>query len=324
MTDTTATPTVPALRRLAAQPWLWSFAGAIALWLATVIGSQGQGATQLITTAITFSTFLVMVGIGQMFVITTGPGNVDLSIPATMALAGSVAMKVMNTDNAMIVPGLFAALAVGIGVGLFNFSLIRLLRIPPIIATLSASFLIQSSAIAFGRGLRIKPPPAFGDFALGRVFGFPLIAIVAIVFAIVMSVVLARTSYGRKTLAIGQNERAAGLAGIAVHRVRLATYVLSAVATSFAAVLLSAFSGGASLDMGEDFLLNSIAVVVIGGTSVAGGKSNVPGIWGAALFLFLLVAMLNSFGLGSGVRIVLTGLIIIAVITIAGGEKTRL
>ncbi len=323
MTDTTATPAAPALRRLIAQPWLWSFAGAIALWLATIIGSQGQGAGQLITTAIAFSTFLVMVGIGQMFVITTGPGNVDLSIPATMALAGSVAMKVMNTDNAMIVPGIVAALGVGVGVGLFNFSLIRLLRIPPIIATLSASFLIQSTAIAFGRGLRIKPPPAVGDFALGRVAGFPLIAIVAVLFAVVMAVVLARTSYGRKTLAIGQNERAAGLAGIAVHQVRLATYVLSAVATSIAAVLLSAFSGGASLDMGEDFLLNSIAVVVIGGTSVAGGKSNVPGIWGAALFLFLLVAMLNSFGFGSGVRIMLTGIIIIAVITIAGGDKIR-
>lgn len=323
MTDTTAPAGTTGLRRLMAQPWLWSFAGAIALWLVTIIGSQGQGATQLITTALSFSTFLAMVGIGQMFVITTGPGNVDLSIPATMALSGSVAMKVMATDNGMIFFGILAALGIGVGVGAFNFALIRLLRIPPIIATLSASFLIQSLAISIGRGLRIKPPPAFGDFALARVAGFPLIAIVAIAFAVIMAVVLARTSYGRKTLAIGQNERAAGLAGIAVHRVRLATYILSATATSAAAVLLSGFSGGASLDMGEEFLLNSIAVVVIGGTSVAGGKSNVPGIWGAALFLFLLVAMLNSFGFGSGVRIMLTGLIIIAVITIAGGDKVR-
>ena len=74
--------------------------------------------------------------------------------------------------------------------------------------------------------------------------------------------------------------------------------------------------------MGDDFLLASIAVVVIGGTSVAGGKANVPGIWGAALFMYLLVTMLNIFGASPGVRLILTGVMIIAVITLAGGEKS--
>ncbi len=64
-------------------------------------------------------------------------------------------------------------------------------------------------------------------------------------------------------------------------------------------------------------------MVVIGGTSVAGGRANLPGLWGAALFLFLLVTMLNTLGTGTGLRLVLTGLIIIAVIVAAGGEKTR-
>jgi ribose transport system permease protein len=83
--------------------------------------------------------------------------------------------------------------------------------------------------------------------------------------------------------------------------------------------LLSCFSGGAALNMGAEYLLMSIAVVVIGGTSVAGGASNVPGLWGAALFMFLVVSMLNTYGLGAGVRLILTGLIIIAVIVAAGG-----
>jgi ribose transport system permease protein len=73
--------------------------------------------------------------------------------------------------------------------------------------------------------------------------------------------------------------------------------------------------------MGAEYLLGSIAVVVIGGTSVAGGRASVPGIWGAALFMFLLVTMLNTFGASAGIRLVATGLIIIAVIAIAGGEK---
>ncbi len=74
--------------------------------------------------------------------------------------------------------------------------------------------------------------------------------------------------------------------------------------------------------MGDDFLLASIAVVVIGGTSVAGGNANVPGIWGAALFMYLLVTMLNIFGASPRVRLILTGVMIISVITLAGGEKT--
>ena len=88
---------------------------------------------------------------------------------------------------------------------------------------------------------------------------------------------------------------------------RFATYVMCATFAGLCGYLFSAFSGGASLNMGEDYLLASIAVVVIGGTSVAGGFANVPGLWGAALFLFLLVAMLNTYGFGAGIRLVLTG-----------------
>jgi len=135
-------------------------------------------------------------------------------------------------------------------------------------------------------------------------------------------VVLHRTVYGRSVLAIGQNSRAARLAGIDVGRVRFATYVLCAVLASLCGFLLAGFSGGASLNMGEEYLLASIAVAVIGGTSVAGGYSNLPGLWGAALFLFLVVTMLNTYGLGAGFRYLATGLIIIAVIALTGGQKT--
>jgi ribose transport system permease protein len=77
------------------------------------------------------------------------------------------------------------------------------------------------------------------------------------------------------------------------------------------------------LSMGEQYLLASIAVVVIGGTSVAGGNANLPGLWGAALFLFLVQSMLNTYQLSAGLRYLATGLLIIAVIVLAGGEKAR-
>ena len=84
------------LIRLNDKPWVWAFAGAIVLWGVTVTTFKGQGAGQMITVALSFSVFFVIVGIGQMYVITTGPGNVDLSIPANMALTGSIAMRLMD------------------------------------------------------------------------------------------------------------------------------------------------------------------------------------------------------------------------------------
>ena len=104
------------------------------------------------------------------------------------------------------------------------------------------------------------------------------------------------------------------LAGIPIDGTRLVTYLLCAVLASLCGYLLASFSGGAALNMGTEYLLMSIAVVVIGGTAVAGGNSNVPGIWGASLFMFLVVSMLNTYGFGAGIRLILTGLIIIAVI----------
>ncbi len=311
------------LWKLTKGPWIWAYLGALAVWLGTAAFTLGQGSGGVLSAAFSFATFFVIVAIGQMFVITLGPGNVDLSIPATMTLGGTVAMKIMNTADAMIIVGFAAALGCGFAVGAFNYGLIRVLKIPPIIATLSASFVIQSSAIAYNRGLRIKPPETLADFATARVFGMPVLAICVIIFAAVMTVILERTVFGRSVLAIGQNERAAGLAGIKVERTKFLTYVMSAVLAAICGCFLSGFSGGAALNMGEEYLLASIAVVVIGGTSVAGGFSNVPGLWGAALFLFLLVTMLNTLGASAGVRLIMTGLIIISVITLAGSQKNR-
>jgi len=311
------------VKHLSEKAWIWSFIGMFLVWLATAAYTGGKGSADVITAALSFATFTVIVGIGQMFVITTGPGNVDLSIPSTISLSGAAAMKVMDGSNALLAVGLLVSLGCGLVVGLVNYLLIRVLRIPPIIATLSSSFLILSTAIAYGRGLKIKPPPLLAEFTTAQVFGIPLLAIVIILFAILMSVVLNRTLYGRSVLAIGQSMRAAWLAGINVERIRFFTYVLSALLAALCGFLLAGFSGGASLNMGQEYLLASIAVVVIGGTSVAGGKANVPGIWGAAMFMFLLVTMLNTFGASAGIRLIMTGLIIVAVITIAGGDKPQ-
>jgi ribose transport system permease protein len=309
------------LKLLFSKPWLWSFVGALVVYLATVAFTGGYGAGGMITAALSLAEFTVIVGVGQAFVITLGPGNVDLSLPANIGLASAVAMKVMDGNDAMVAAGLLAALACGIAIGMANYLLIWALRIPPIIATLSASFIIQSVDISYGRGLQIKPPPGFADFTNLQVLGIPVLAILIILFTVVAAIVLQRTIYGRSVLAIGQNMRAAWLAGIKVERVRFLTYTLSGALGGINGALLAGYFRGANVDIGNEYLMTSLAVVVIGGTSVAGGKANIPGIWGAALFLVLLLTMLNTFGVSAGVRLVLTGAIIVGVITAAGGQK---
>ncbi|NAZ35665.1 ABC transporter permease [Rubellimicrobium sp. CFH 75288] len=299
------------------KPWIWAWIAAIVVYAATIAATAGASAAGLAQAAFTFAAFSVIVGLGQMFVITLGPGNVDLSIPATMTLAGTVSLKLMDTADAMALPGLAVALGIGAGVGFANYALIKALRIPPIIATLALSFVVQSAAIWTNRGLRIKPPETLAAFSTGNLWGIPNLAIVASLLTLAAWVLLERSAWGRRVTAIGQSLPAARRAGIAVHGVRLSAYVLCATLAGLCGFLLSCFSGGAALNMGAEYLLISIAVVVIGGSSVAGGNSNVPGIWGAALFLFLVVSMLNTYGFGAGPRMILTGLIIIAVILAA-------
>lgn len=309
------------MKALFAKPWVWSFVAALAVWLATIAVTRGASTVGLSQAALTFAAFSVLVGIGQMFVITLGPGNIDLSVPATMTLAGTVSLKFMDGQNDLILQGLAIALAVGVAVGMLNYALIKALRIPPIIATLSMSFIVQSAAIWTNRGLRIKPPPVLADFTTLTTFGIPNIALVALLVSLVAWVLLHRTPYGRWIAAIGQSLAAARMAGIAVDGMRFVTYLLCAVLAAACGYLLACFSGGAALNMGTEYLLMSIAVVVIGGTAVAGGNSNVPGIWGASLFMFLVVSMLNTYGLGAGVRLIMTGVIIITVILLASGRK---
>jgi len=309
------------MRAVLAKPWIWSFVAAFGVWLATIAVTAGASTQGLSQAALTFAAFSVLVGLGQMFVITLGPGNIDLSVPATMTLAGTVALKLMGTQNGMVPAGLAVTLLIGVGIGMANYALIKLLRIPPIIATLSMSFIVLSTAIWTNRGLRIKPPEVLASFTTSNALGIPNVALIALTLSIVAWVLLHHTVYGRWIAAIGQSLPAARMAGIPVDGTRFVTYVLCAVMAALCGTLLSCFSGGAALNMGTEYLLISIAVVVIGGTAVAGGDSNVPGIWGASLFMFLVVSMLNTYGFGAGVRLIMTGLIIIGVILAASGRS---
>lgn len=315
-----ARPTLGARLRTLRAPWAWSFVGAIgvAIVIAVVFGLSIAG--NVVLTALVFGVFMVLVGLGQMLVITSGPGNIDLSVPSVIALAGMIGVHVMDAYG--IFSGFVVAIAAGAVAGLANYLLIRVLRIPPIIATLSSSFIIQSVAITQSRGMN-APPVALETFANGHLLGVPHLAVIALVLSVAIAVLLHLTVFGRGLSAVGQNPRAAWLSGVGVEATRCKVYMLCGSIAALTGVLLAAVSGGATLDMGVEYMLISIAVVVIGGTQVTGGRATVVGVWGASMFLFLTNAVLNALGAGAGVRSIAYGLLIIVVVVAAGGRSAR-
>jgi ribose transport system permease protein len=306
---------------LTGRRWLWSYIAAGAAWLAIVM--VGGSPSEVASAALAFAAFTTIASIGQMLVMTVGGGSVDLSIPSAMTLGSVLSMKVMGGEGHLILLGFAAAVLSGAVIGLTNAMLVRWLRVPPLIATLGSSLVVLSVAIGVGHAIKGSPPAALAEVIQMKALGFPVVAIIAAGLAILVGIGLERTPLGRTLCATGQNGRAAVLAGLQVWSARMMAYTLSGALAGFAGALLAAYSGGSSLDLGSGYLLLSIAVVVIGGTKAAGGEPSVAGVVGASLFMFLLVSLLNTIHTGAGVRILLTGLVIIAVVSGNAESKAR-
>jgi ribose transport system permease protein len=304
-------------------PWTYGF-WAAALMLGVIGVQSGLGSIgPTLTVALAFGAISVLVGTGQMFVIASGPGNLDLSVPSVLTLAAYVSMTVMDRTGGMISVGIVAALAVGAVAGCLNYAAIRFLRLPPIIATLAWSFIFQSFAFNLGGQATLKPPQALSDFTNLRLGWVQVMPLTIMILTVVAALCLAYTVWGRNLLATGQNERAAHFAGVRVGPVRLVAYVICGMTAAMAGVLLSGFTGGAALNMGNTYLMESIAIVALGGTSVAGGQANAIGIWGAALFFNLMGTMLNIFQADAGLRFVLMGILIVLIVAIVPRPEAR-
>jgi ribose transport system permease protein len=301
---------------LVTHPWVWSFI-AIALEWAALTALVHRGMLGTFQAALTLAPYLVIVSIGQMFVITLGNGNVDLSIPYVMPMAAYIAAGVSGANGQHLWLGIIAGVLSGMAAGLVSAFGILVLSIPPIVCTLAVGLFAQTVAYVRAANFTGNVPNSLVTATLDKFLGIPLFTFACIAFSVLAGVLLHRSPYGRAVQAIGQNKRAANLAGIRVPRIILLTYLLSGALAAVSGVMLAAFSG-LSLDIGSTFLLTSIAAVVIGGSVVAGGRSNVPGVWGGALFLGLTVTLLEAAQASIAVQDIGEGVLIIAVLTVAG------
>lgn len=299
-----------------------AFVGAFAVWIATaLIAGHGIGGT--LTTGMAIGTFLLIVGIGQMFVITSGNGGIDLSVPWVMTLSAYLSAMVMVGRDSNLLLGLAVAILVGLAAGTLNLALIEVFAMPPIVATLALGLVLESWCLVLSNGTNVSPSPLLVSFTTGWLGPIPLLAIFGVVLMVIFTIFLNRSSYGRSLKAVGQSQMAARLSGVRRLRVTAIAYLTCAVSAAIAGFLLVGYAGGPSLTLGLTYQLASIAVVVLGGSLIAGGMSNVPGIWAAALLLTLLVTMVNVTHLGPGMQDILQGALIVIVLAIGGHRRVR-
>ncbi len=295
--------------------WIPAVIGALIVWIAIAI-IAGHGMIGTLQQALTVASFLALVGLGQVFVIAVGSGNIDLSVPYTMTLSAYVTAKIMSGDDAGVAPAVLVALLIGGCVGLVNALVIRLLRIPPLVATMAVGLVVQTFAQLTAVSGAKQPSPAVVRFATGSIGGVTYLALFVILVAVVMYIVLGRSTYGRRVLATGQSVSAAKLSGIRTERVILVAYVLCGMTAAICGLLLCGYTHGPSLDMALPYQLGAIAVVVIGGTAINGGRANVLGVWAAALLLTMLSTLVSLTGAGSGVQKMIEGLVIVLVLAL--------
>jgi rhamnose transport system permease protein len=219
---------------------------------------------------------LALVAVPLTLIIITG--GIDLSVGGTMALSG-VVMGLAFQAGWGVWASVCAAMAVGLAAGALNGAFVAFLRVHPLIVTLAT----MSAYRGVAEGLLGDSPPVsgFGEcftvLGQGTLVGIPIPGVIFIVLGAVAAVVLWRTAVGRELYVIGHNERAARFSGVGVGRIKLALYTMSGLVASTAAVLFVARRDTAKVDIASGIELDAIAAVVLGGTSIFGGRGRIVG-----------------------------------------------
>jgi ribose transport system permease protein len=234
-----------------------------------------------------------IMAVAMTFVILTG--GFDLSIAAGYSLTAVTAAGVGRTHSPIV--AFLAAMAVGLGIGLLNGSLIAGMRINPFITTVGTSFVIDGIALVVtGNAAYLTENPGFSTLGAGRWHGFPYSGMILIGFLVVGALVLARTVYGQWIYAVGGNAEASRLSGIRVRLVVASTYVLSGLCVGVAGCITASQLSSAQANIDPNIVFDVITVVVVGGTSLAGGFG---AMWRTAVGLGIIATISNGFNLAN-------------------------
>lgn len=254
-----------------------------------------------------------IVAVGMTFVIITG--GIDISVGSTVALSSVIVA--LGLKQGMGIPlSILISLIGGAIVGLINGTLIAYGRVLPFVATLGMMYVIRGFALIITKGQAIWDlPKDFLTIGTGYWLGIPIPVIITLVIYIIGAILLKRFTFGRYVLAIGGDEESARLCGVAVKQVKLLTYMLCGILSGLAGIVLAGRLGSGQPSTGVGYELVAIAAVVIGGTSLAGGRGTVFGTFIGVLILGVVSNALNLWGVASFWQTVISGgIVLIAVL----------
>ena len=277
---------------------------------------EGYSSAFSIRSMLVLATFIAVASVGQTIVILIG--GIDLSIPFVIGFANVVAAQ-LNGFEVNFVLACLIVIGLSAAIGAFNGALSSSLSIHPLIVTLGVGTAVQGIVLSWTGGLPAgSSPTVLTEFVSigGSVGPLPVPWLVPSFFilALVIVTVLTRTPFGRRLHALGSNPTAAPLALIGVRAMWTIAYAVSAVFAAIAGILLLGFTGSAYGDVGQPYLFQTIAAVVIGGTTLVGGRGGLIGTIAGALVLIEINTLLIGLGLApSAVEATLGGVIVFLV-----------
>ncbi|WP_375490993.1 ABC transporter permease [uncultured Jatrophihabitans sp.] len=261
---------------------------------------------------------VLVVALGMALVI--GTEGVDLSVGAVIAMASALIPIYLGYGPWV---AMLAALVAGAVSGLVAGFMVAVVKVQPIVATLS--FLIGLRGLAvMVNGASAKPitDPTINDLGLGRLAGIPKMAWIAVVLVLLVAFLVRYTRFGRQLVAIGDNRRASQLAGLPVKRVLLIVYIISGVLAALAGILITGYGSEADpANYGLNYELSAITAVVVGGTPLNGGRIKVLGTVAGAAFIQLLTATLVQHNVANSYAQIVQAVIIVGAVYLARGRS---
>lgn len=301
--------------------FIWPLMGSVLLWIAIGVVSGKFGVSQLFASA-KLCIFALLLALGQMIVVTSGEGAIDLSQVYILTLCAYVSCSVMNVN---FVLGLIISIAVGALCGLMNGLINIYLKVPAMITTLATGYIIFTLVLVAAPSMKALPNSTFVKFININICGVSMLTVICVVVAVLLGMLLYKTKYGKQLHAVGQKRVAAWHVGIPVNKVVITAFTLGGALCGLSGALCGALNGGAFQDMGSTYFLPSVVATFIGGTAASGGKSNVAGVCLGALMMSLMSTFLNAANLSPGMQKLIQGavLVLILVASVSNDAKKK-
>lgn len=270
------------------------------------------------------ASFIGFVAAGQSLVILTA--GIDLSVAWVINAGGVMLTSLAAGSNLNALWAVPVTLCMGLAVGLTNGLGIIYLDVPPVVMTLGMNGIMQGLVLGLTNGFTSSSAKAYAPRAVSQVVngalpgGIPIDLLLWVIVAVALWMVLSRMAFGRWIYALGNNPVAAYLAGGSTRRITVTVYALAGAFSALTGIILVGYAGQATLGAGDPYLFASIAAVVIGGTSILGGRGHYLGTIAGAIILTVLTDVLTLLSIPEAGRSVLYGLAILAALLIYGRQ----